>query len=64
MGRFFNEGDTAGSPPVVVVNRAFVRAYFGDNREPGKIVGKSYSVMEMRSLHISSVCSMTSGKRL
>jgi predicted permease len=40
MGRFFNEGDTAGSPPVVVVNRAFVRAYFGDNREPGKIVGQ------------------------
>ncbi|MGA8443480.1 MAG: ABC transporter permease [Candidatus Sulfotelmatobacter sp.] len=40
MGRFFNEGDTAGSPPVVVVNRAFVRAYFGDNRQPGKIVGQ------------------------
>ena len=40
MGRFFNEGDTAGSPPVVVVNRAFVRAYFGDNREPAKILGQ------------------------
>ena len=34
-GRFFNDGDTAGSAPVVVVNRAFVKEYFGDNRDPG-----------------------------
>lgn len=34
-GRFFNENDTAGSAPVVVVNRAFVREFFGDNRDPG-----------------------------
>jgi len=40
MGRFFNERDTPGSEPVVVVNRAFVKAYFGDNRDPGKILGQ------------------------
>jgi predicted permease len=39
-GRFFNEGDTAGSPPVVVVNRAFVKAYFGDKRDPAEALGK------------------------
>ena len=39
-GRFFNEEDTPGSPPVVVVNRAFVKAYFGDRRDPGEALGK------------------------
>jgi predicted permease len=39
-GRFFSERDTPGSPPVVVVNRAFVKAYFGDGRDPGKILGE------------------------
>jgi len=34
-GRFFSDSDTAGSAPVVVVNRAFVKQYFGDNRDPG-----------------------------
>jgi predicted permease len=40
-GRFFNEGDTPASQAVVVVNRAFVKAYFGDDRDPGKILGES-----------------------
>jgi predicted permease len=40
-GRFFNEGDTATSPAVVLVNRAFVRAYFGDDRDPSAILGES-----------------------
>ncbi len=39
-GRFFNESDTASAEPVVVVNRAFVRAYFGDNRDPAVALGK------------------------
>jgi predicted permease len=39
-GRFFNEGDTPGSLPAVVVNRAFAKAYFGDDRDPGKILGE------------------------
>jgi predicted permease len=39
-GKFFNENDTAGSEPVLVVNRVFVKAFFGDNRDPGKILGK------------------------
>jgi predicted permease len=39
-GRFFNDGDTAGSAPVVVVNRAFVREYFGDNRDPGYAINQ------------------------
>jgi len=30
LGRFFNEGDRPGSLPVVVVNRAFVKAYLGE----------------------------------
>lgn len=40
-GRFFNQGDTATSTAVVVVNRAFVRAYFGDDRDPSAILGES-----------------------
>ena len=39
-GRFFNEGDTPGSAPVVVVNRAFVKAYFGDDRDLGNAIGQ------------------------
>jgi predicted permease len=38
-GRFFNDGDTATSSPVVVVNRAFVREYEGEDGDPGKILG-------------------------
>ena len=38
-GRFFNEGDTATSQPVVVVNREFLREYEGEDSEPGKFVG-------------------------
>jgi predicted permease len=38
-GRFFNDRDTAASTQVVVVNRAFVRAYEGDDGDPGKILG-------------------------
>lgn len=39
-GRFFNEGDTPNSLPIVVVNRAFVKEYFGDKRDPRDIVGQ------------------------
>jgi predicted permease len=39
-GRFFNEQDTPTSEAVVVVNRAFVRAFYGDDRDPGKILGE------------------------
>jgi len=39
-GRFFNDQDTASSQAVVLVNRAFVKAYFGDERDPGKILGE------------------------
>jgi predicted permease len=39
-GRFFNERDTASSKPVVVVNRAFVKAYFGEDTDMGKILGE------------------------
>lgn len=38
-GRFFNEQDTPSSQAVVLVNRAFVRAYFGDDRDPQNILG-------------------------
>ena len=40
-GRFFNESDTAGSQPVLVVNRAFVKQYFGGDESPEKILGES-----------------------
>jgi predicted permease len=39
-GRFFNDGDTGGSAPVVVVNRAFVKEYFGANRDPGDAINQ------------------------
>ena len=39
-GRFFTEQDTAGAPPVIVVNRAFVRGYFRDDRDPVAAVGQ------------------------
>jgi predicted permease len=45
-GRFFNEGDTASSQAVVVVNRAFVKEYYGDDRDPGKILGQSLFSLE------------------
>jgi hypothetical protein len=38
-GRFFNDGDTATSTPVVVVNREFVREWEGNDDDPGKILG-------------------------
>jgi predicted permease len=37
-GRFFNSTDTPNSPPVVVVNRAFVRSFTGQD-DPAKIIG-------------------------
>ena len=40
-GRFFNEQDTAGFQPVVVVNRAFVKGFLGDGQDPKKILGAS-----------------------
>ena len=38
-GRYFNKGDTAGSPGVVVVNRAFVKE-FSQSNDPDKIIGQ------------------------
>jgi putative ABC transport system permease protein len=38
-GRFFNEGDTATSLPVIVVNREFIREYQGEDSDPGKFLG-------------------------
>jgi predicted permease len=40
-GRFFNQHDTPSSQPVAVVNRAFVRAFFGDDRDPRAILRES-----------------------
>lgn len=40
-GRFFDDRDTATSQAAVIVNRAFVRAYFGDDRDPSAILGES-----------------------
>jgi predicted permease len=38
-GRFFNKTDTPTSLPGVVVNRAFVREYEGNDGDPGQILG-------------------------
>jgi predicted permease len=38
-GRYFNEQDTATSEPVVVVNRAFARAYAPHERDLSKVLG-------------------------
>jgi len=44
-GRFFNEGDTPGSQPVVVVNRAFVRE-FSESNDPAKMIGRRLLSLE------------------
>jgi predicted permease len=38
-GRFFDENDTATSPFVVIVNRAFASEYLGPGQDPMKILG-------------------------
>ena len=40
-GRFFNQGDTATTLPVVVVNRAFVKEYEGEDADPAKMLGET-----------------------
>jgi predicted permease len=39
-GRFFNDGDTVTSQPVVVVNRAFASIYSPDKNDPTALIGK------------------------
>jgi putative ABC transport system permease protein len=39
-GRFFSEADTADSPPVVMVNQAFVKKYFRDGEALGKRISR------------------------
>jgi predicted permease len=41
QGRFFNEHDTTTSAPVIVVNRAFVKAYESDGADPAKMLGQT-----------------------
>ncbi|MCU1253549.1 MAG: hypothetical protein JWQ49_6578 [Edaphobacter sp.] len=40
-GRFFNERDTPSTQPSAVVNRAFVKAYFGSDEAPEKILAEN-----------------------
>src|SRR4029453_7203331 len=39
-GRFFTEADTADSPPVVIVNQAFAKKYFGNGEALGKRISR------------------------
>jgi len=39
-GRYFNDGDTAKSQPVVVVNRAFAEVYSPNKHDPSALIGK------------------------
>jgi predicted permease len=41
QGRFFNDNDTTTSAPVIVVNRAFVKAYESDGADPAKMLGQT-----------------------
>ncbi len=45
-GRYFNQQDTAGSPPVAVVNRAFARANAPDPLNPNSVLGMN--LLDMR----------------
>jgi len=47
-GRFFNEQDTASSQAAVLVNRTFVREFFGDDRDPAKILGKQLLTLDSK----------------
>jgi predicted permease len=40
-GRYFNAGDSAAAPPVMVVNRAFARAFAPKEQDLGKVVGQT-----------------------
>jgi predicted permease len=40
-GRFFNQGDTPTTQPVLVVNRAFAKEYEGEDVDPAKILGET-----------------------
>ena len=46
-GRFFNAQDTASSQAVVLVNRAFVK-YFGNELDPGKILGEKLMSLDSK----------------
>jgi putative ABC transport system permease protein len=39
-GRFFTKADTADSPPVVIVNQAFAKKYFGNGEALGKRISR------------------------
>jgi len=41
-GRFYNRDDSPTSPPVIVVNPAFVREYAPDKHDPASVLGMSF----------------------
>jgi predicted permease len=55
-GRFFNESDTTTSAPVIVVNRAFVKAYESEDADPAKMLGQTLlSYTEKRTAAVIGV---------
>jgi predicted permease len=44
-GRFFDRGDRATTEPVVVVNRAFAKAYGPNPQEPSSVLGRKFLVL-------------------
>jgi predicted permease len=44
-GRYFDGGDTATAEPVVVVNRAFARAYAPDLQKPESVLGQKFLIL-------------------
>ena len=45
-GRYFTPEDTASADPVLVVNRAFAKAFSPEEQDPGKIIGKKLLTMQ------------------
>ncbi|HLY39623.1 MAG TPA: ABC transporter permease [Terracidiphilus sp.] len=60
-GRFFNDGDTATSAPVVVVNRAFARLYTPNKHDPAAVIGTRF--MNMRKNTTTTVIGVLDDER-
>ncbi len=54
-GRYFRAQDTAGSEPVVVVNRAFARSFAPTEQDPGKVIGKQLLSLKKGGNHATIV---------
>src|SRR5277367_117000 len=55
-GRFFNEQDTASSEPVIIVNRAFAKAFAPNQSDLNKVIGMElWHITPNKNAHIIGV---------